>query len=352
MNLTLLTIALPENTFKTQSSSNKTGTLHASSHNIAHRGDIIAHAPAGVNRSASSIFALHTNIPLTRGKPLALRGQLLELVVTNMRCKNEVEVIVEISSGVLEICVIESFFVINSINFGVTVAERLSRSPLATANRFQYPAGSPDFRKWESSRAMQLVGGFSRGFPVFPAPSFRRRSVFTSIPLIGSKDLAVKSSPNLFTHSISIPICLLGFACGESCLSDAGVTWASFDEHDTTRQKRRQWCDKNLFNMTKGYFVKLRLHEAEEYPESRTLAELQISWRYASVFPDVTWRDCGNRLFPRGTYITALVPRGTPAPRHPSSSPAGQPHSVTSLSAQRHYARLLIVRELQHSSLF
>ncbi|KAJ8880382.1 hypothetical protein PR048_016851 [Dryococelus australis] len=48
---------------------------------------------------------------------------------------------------------------------------------------------------------MPLVGGFSRGSPVSPAPSFRRCSMLTSIALIGSEDLAVKSHLNLFTHS-------------------------------------------------------------------------------------------------------------------------------------------------------
>ncbi|KAJ8897068.1 hypothetical protein PR048_002414 [Dryococelus australis] len=37
-----------------------------------------------------------------------------------------------------------------------TVAERLARSP--PTNRVQSPAGSPDFRKWESCRTMPLVG--------------------------------------------------------------------------------------------------------------------------------------------------------------------------------------------------
>ncbi|KAJ8889753.1 hypothetical protein PR048_009255 [Dryococelus australis] len=46
---------------------------------------------------------------------------------------------------------------------------------------------------------MPLGGGFSRGSPISPTPSFRRRSIFTSITLIGSQDLAVKSHPNLFT---------------------------------------------------------------------------------------------------------------------------------------------------------
>ncbi|KAJ8873497.1 hypothetical protein PR048_024315 [Dryococelus australis] len=44
-----------------------------------------------------------------------------------------------------------------------------------------------------------LVGGFSRVSPVSSAPSFRLCSIFTSITLIGSQDLAVKSCPNLFT---------------------------------------------------------------------------------------------------------------------------------------------------------
>ncbi|KAJ8874410.1 hypothetical protein PR048_025259 [Dryococelus australis] len=71
------------------------------------------------------------------------------------------------------------------------VAELLVRSPPTKANRVQSPAGSPDFRKWESCRTMSLVSGFSLGSPVSPAPSFRRRSIFTSITLIGSQDLAL-----------------------------------------------------------------------------------------------------------------------------------------------------------------
>ncbi|KAJ8895703.1 hypothetical protein PR048_001039 [Dryococelus australis] len=83
-----------------------------------------------------------------------------------------------------------------------TVAERLARSSPTKANRTQSPAGSPDFHKCESCRTMPLVGGFSQGSPAYPAPSFRRRSIFTSITLIGSKDLAVRRRPNLFTYSL------------------------------------------------------------------------------------------------------------------------------------------------------
>ncbi|KAJ8878823.1 hypothetical protein PR048_019409 [Dryococelus australis] len=43
--------------------------------------------------------------------------------------------------------------------------------------------------------------GPSRGSPVFPTPSFRCHSIFTSITLIGFQDLVVKSRPNFFAHS-------------------------------------------------------------------------------------------------------------------------------------------------------
>ncbi|KAJ8880281.1 hypothetical protein PR048_016747 [Dryococelus australis] len=75
-------------------------------------------------------------------------------------------------------------------------------SPPTKANRAQSPAGSPDFRKWESSRTRTLVGGFSRECPVSPAPSFRYRSILASITLIGSQDLAVKESPKSL-HSLT-----------------------------------------------------------------------------------------------------------------------------------------------------
>ncbi|KAJ8882628.1 hypothetical protein PR048_014440 [Dryococelus australis] len=45
-----------------------------------------------------------------------------------------------------------------------------------------------------SCRMMPLVGGFSRVFPVSPAPSFWRFSILTSITLIGFQDLVVKGA--------------------------------------------------------------------------------------------------------------------------------------------------------------
>ncbi|KAJ8879954.1 hypothetical protein PR048_020575 [Dryococelus australis] len=55
--------------------------------------------------------------------------------------------------------------VIQPINTGSTVAERLAHSPSTKANWAQSPAGSPDFRKWESCRTIPLVGGSSPGIP-------------------------------------------------------------------------------------------------------------------------------------------------------------------------------------------
>ncbi|KAJ8868629.1 hypothetical protein PR048_030168 [Dryococelus australis] len=85
-------------------------------------------------------------------------------------------------------------------SYGAAVAERLARSPPTKANRAQSPAGSPDPRKWEPCRAMSLVGGSSRGSPVYSSRSLRCCSIFTSTTHIGSEDLAVKNSRNLFTE--------------------------------------------------------------------------------------------------------------------------------------------------------
>ncbi|KAJ8883860.1 hypothetical protein PR048_015715 [Dryococelus australis] len=74
-----------------------------------------------------------------------------------------------------------------ALKFGAAVAERLARSPPTKASRVQSPAGSPDFCKWDSCRTMLLVGVFSQGSPVSPAPSFRRHSIFTSHPHLLSR---------------------------------------------------------------------------------------------------------------------------------------------------------------------
>ncbi|KAJ8871949.1 hypothetical protein PR048_028289 [Dryococelus australis] len=85
----------------------------------------------------------------------------------------------------------------------VTVNWRLAHSPPSPAIRVQSPVGSPDFCMWESCRMMPFIGGFSRGSPVSRPLSFQYRSILTSTTHIGFRDLAVKSRPNLFTHSLT-----------------------------------------------------------------------------------------------------------------------------------------------------
>ncbi|KAJ8891702.1 hypothetical protein PR048_004231 [Dryococelus australis] len=61
-----------------------------------------------------------------------------------------------------------------------------------------------DFRMWESSRTMLLVGGFSRHVQ-FPPPLHSGAAPYSSrFILIGSQGFDVKSRSNLFTHSLSI----------------------------------------------------------------------------------------------------------------------------------------------------
>ncbi|KAJ8873392.1 hypothetical protein PR048_027028 [Dryococelus australis] len=71
-------------------------------------------------------------------------------------------------------------------------------SPPTLANRVQLPMGSlPDSRMWQSCRTMPLVGRLYLGSP--PPPNLIMAPLHTSITLIGSQDLAVKSRPNIST---------------------------------------------------------------------------------------------------------------------------------------------------------
>ncbi|KAJ8867786.1 hypothetical protein PR048_031591 [Dryococelus australis] len=76
---------------------------------------------------------------------------------------------------------------------------RLDTTRLPTkAMRVRFPAGSLlDFRTWEPYRTMLLVGGFSRGFPVSPP--------LHSSAAAHSPHLDVKSRLNLFTRSLTEP---------------------------------------------------------------------------------------------------------------------------------------------------
>ncbi|KAJ8868536.1 hypothetical protein PR048_030064 [Dryococelus australis] len=82
----------------------------------------------------------------------------------------------------------------------------LAVSPLAShqGDPGSFPGRvTPDFRMWESGRTMPLVGGFSRGSPVYPTRPFRRCSILTSNTFIGSQDLDAKTRPNIFTRYYS-----------------------------------------------------------------------------------------------------------------------------------------------------
>ncbi|KAJ8894619.1 hypothetical protein PR048_007283 [Dryococelus australis] len=62
---------------------------------------------------------------------------------------------------------------------------------------------TPGFPHMGSCRAMKLLGGFPRGSPFLSPFHSGRCSILTSITLIGSQELAVKSRPNLFARSLT-----------------------------------------------------------------------------------------------------------------------------------------------------
>ncbi|KAJ8890668.1 hypothetical protein PR048_010177, partial [Dryococelus australis] len=76
---------------------------------------------------------------------------------------------------------------LSSCSDGATVVERLARSPPTKANRASQSRPGHRISQWESCRTRPLVGRSSRGSPVSPTHSFRRRSTFTSITLVGSQ---------------------------------------------------------------------------------------------------------------------------------------------------------------------
>ncbi|KAJ8874171.1 hypothetical protein PR048_025013 [Dryococelus australis] len=120
----------------------------------------------------------------------------------------------------------------HNLKFGVrlskTPANKTSVLPLQLVKVDKLSRTLP--HSCDSSEA--TFSGFPRGFPVFPTPSFRHRSIFTSITLIGSQDLAVKSRPNLFAHShnatvhgIDISPMPLSTSCNATWQVVIGLEW-------------------------------------------------------------------------------------------------------------------------------
>ncbi|KAJ8865858.1 hypothetical protein PR048_033381 [Dryococelus australis] len=97
---------------------------------------------------------------------------------------------------------IREFFPI-PILLEATAAERSARSHPTKANRVSIPGWVTEFSQVgivpEDAVGRRVFSGISR---LPPPPSFRRHSIFTSITLIISQDLAVNSRPNLFTTYI------------------------------------------------------------------------------------------------------------------------------------------------------
>ncbi|KAJ8872357.1 hypothetical protein PR048_025961 [Dryococelus australis] len=93
--------------------------------------------------------------------------------------------------------------------FSVFIWGRCSRAISTLASNQDEPEFNPrpgpqDFRKCESCRTMLLVGGFSRGSPVSPAP-YSLQS-----PLIGSQDLTrLDYSPPAYANRAQFPAGLL-----------------------------------------------------------------------------------------------------------------------------------------------
>ncbi|KAJ8866705.1 hypothetical protein PR048_032566 [Dryococelus australis] len=79
---------------------------------------------------------------------------------------------------------------------GAAVAERLDCSPPTMANGIQPRSGhSRIFASGNRAGRLPLVGGFSRGSLVSPAPSFWRCSILNLITLIGYQDLDTARLP-------------------------------------------------------------------------------------------------------------------------------------------------------------
>ncbi|KAJ8886292.1 hypothetical protein PR048_012502 [Dryococelus australis] len=78
------------------------------------------------------------------------------------------------------------------------------RAPRQT--EFNTRLNTPYFRKWESCRTMPLVGGFSRGFPVSPATSFRRAPYLLQLTSSALKTSLLRAAQiSSLTHSLTTP---------------------------------------------------------------------------------------------------------------------------------------------------
>ncbi|KAJ8866539.1 hypothetical protein PR048_032398 [Dryococelus australis] len=122
---------------------------------------------------------------------------------------------------------------------------------------------------------MSLVGVFSRGSPASPAPPFRHRSIFTLITSIFSQDLAVKSRPNLLTHSWRIPILPRprqlpdGYPFSRPRFAPPPLSQEQTRDrgsHESARATRRRRARTQLTSLSAGP----SWHPTDEWPRPRT----------------------------------------------------------------------------------
>ncbi|KAJ8886774.1 hypothetical protein PR048_012986 [Dryococelus australis] len=103
---------------------------------------------------------------------------------------------------------------------------RLACSSSTKANRVQFPAESPDSRKWESCMTMPLVGGFFRASPVSPSPSSQRH------PTLYISNISIQFFGNYIDDIYGYHTC--GANCGawgancDACAAECGACGANF----------------------------------------------------------------------------------------------------------------------------
>ncbi|KAJ8894556.1 hypothetical protein PR048_007213 [Dryococelus australis] len=146
--------------------------------------------------SSNEVLSEEPLMSRLRSKGFGMRSDFMPmLILWDYVCKIKVKDKIDAKHVYTEVdLAIGSQFIRHTLDdFGPT-ADLQACPPPTKAIRVQSPHGHSGFFH---------AGGFSRGSPVPPAPSFQRRTILTSSTLIGSQALDVKSRPNLFTLSLT-----------------------------------------------------------------------------------------------------------------------------------------------------
>ncbi|KAJ8895910.1 hypothetical protein PR048_001250 [Dryococelus australis] len=172
---------------------------------------------------------------------------------------------------------------------GMLVSEPYSCGTLVLLASHQGDTGSipgrvtPDFRMWESFRTMQLVGGFSQGSPVYPALSFRRRSILTSITLIGSQDLdCTMAAPRLFPRTPSSSHMLMAVnITNMSTMTTPGAMFHGLLCSGTPTTMFADWTGPPTapdLNPIENLWDELNRRVRARHGRSKSIAQLMVDW--------------------------------------------------------------------------